>query len=122
VRLVVWLLVNAGALGVATLLLDGITLTGDSAGSRVVTLLVVGAIFGAVTAVVKPVLTFLSFPFVLLTLGLLLLVINALMLLLTGRIAASLGLGFHVHGFWTAVAGGVIVAVASMVLAAVLPD
>ena len=50
----------------------------------------------------KPIVTFLSIPFIILTLGLFLLVINALMLMLTGWMAGQLDIGFHVDGFWTA--------------------
>ena len=55
-------------------------------------------------------------------LGLMLLVINALMLLLTSAVAGSVSLGFHVDGFGTAVLGSIVISIASMVLAAVLPD
>ncbi len=53
------------------------------------------------TSLVKPVLTLLSFPFIIVTLGLFLLVINAAMLLLTGWLAEQLDIGFRVDGFWT---------------------
>jgi putative membrane protein len=49
-------------------------------------------------------------------------VINALMLLLTGAISETLGLGFHVDGFWAAVLGALVVMVATWVLELVLPD
>ena len=115
-------LVNAGALAAAALLLDGIRVTGASTQDRLVTLLVVAAIFGLVNAVVRPVVKFLSFPFIIVTLGLLILVIDALMLLLTSWVAGEVGLGFHVSGFWVAVVGAVIVMVATWVLELVLPD
>jgi putative membrane protein len=121
VRFLVWVTVNALALAAATWLLDGITLTGTTEGHRVVTLLVVAVVFGVVNAVVRPVVTLLSLPFIILTLGLLVLVINALMLLLTSWLSGQLGLGFHVTGFWTAVVGAVIVAVTTWVLELVLP-
>ncbi len=85
-------------------------------------LLVVGAVFGAVTAVVRPVVRFFTFPVIVLTLGLALLVINALMLMLTSGISGALGLGFHVDGFWTALGGSIVISLASMALHAVLPD
>jgi putative membrane protein len=119
---VAWLVVNALAVGVAIWLFDGITLRGASTTDRVLTLVVVGGIFGVVSSVVKPVVKLLSFPFILLTLGLLLLVINALMLLLTSWIAGQLGLGFHVSGFWVAVFGSIVISLAGMVLNALVPD
>ena len=51
----------------------------------------------------------LSLPFIILTLGLFLLVINALMLMLTGWIAGQADLGFHVDGFWTALLGSIVI-------------
>lgn len=122
VRFVIWVVVNALALALATWLLDGIRLVGDNRTDRLVTLVLVALIFGVINAVVAPVLKVLSLPFIILTLGLLLLVINALMLLLTSWIAGEFGLAFHVDGFWTAVVGAIIVTVSSWILQAVLPD
>jgi putative membrane protein len=121
-RFLGWLVVNALALGAAIWLFQGITLRGTTTADRVVTLIVVGGIFGLVSSVVKPVLKVVSFPFIILTLGLLLLVINALMLLLTSWIAGRLDLGFHVAGFWVAVFGSIVISLAGMVLNAVVPD
>jgi putative membrane protein len=121
-KLLVWLVVNAAALGVAVWLFDGITLTADTTGGRIGTLLVVGAIFGVITAVVRPIVSLLSLPLIILTLGLMLLVINALMLLLTSKVADTFGLGFHVDGFWTAVFGAIVISISSMVVEALLPD
>jgi putative membrane protein len=116
VRFLIWVVVNALALAVAAGLLRGITLTGATEGDRVVTLVLVALVFGVVNAVVRPVVKLLSLPFIILTLGLLIFVINALMLLLTSWLSRQLGLGFHVDGFVTAVLGAVIVAVATWVL------
>ena len=55
----------------------------------------------------------LSLPFIILTLGLLLFVINALMLLLTSELAEALDLGFRVDGFWTAVVGSIVISIVS---------
>jgi putative membrane protein len=121
VRFVVRVVVNALALALAAWLLGDITVSGDSDGQRVVTMLVVGVLFGLVNAVVRPVVKLLSLPFILLTLGLLIFVINALMLLLTSWIAGQLGVGFHVDGFWTALVGAVIVSLATWVLELVVP-
>jgi putative membrane protein len=65
---------------------------------------------------------FLSFPFIILTLGLLVFVINALMLMLTSWLSGQIGLGFHVDGFWSAVLGGLVVMVATWILEVLLPD
>jgi putative membrane protein len=122
VKFLIWVVVNALALAAATLLLDGIRLTGGSDQDRVITLVLVALIFGVINAVLGPVIKLLSLPFIILTLGLLLLVINALLLMLTSWVSRELGLGFHVDGFWTAVIGAIIVTVSTWILEAVLPD
>jgi len=122
VRFLVWVTVNALALAAATWLLSGITLTGDTDGQKVAALLVVAVVFGVVNAVVRPVVKLLSLPFIILTLGLLVFVINALMLMLTSAIAGGIGLGFHVDGFGTALLGGLVVMVATWLLELLLPD
>ncbi|MEY2244084.1 phage holin family protein [Streptomyces sp. SAS_267] len=119
---VVKTLANAGALAVAVWLLDKITLTGDSTGKKIATLLVVALVFGLVNFLVKPVVKVLTFPLFILTLGLITLVVNALMLLLTSWVADKLDVSFHVDGFWTAVLGGLIISVVSWALNVVLPD
>jgi putative membrane protein len=113
---------NAGALAVAVWLLDKITLTGDSAGKKAVTLLLVALIFGLVNFLVKPLVKLLSVPLLILTLGLFTLIVNALMLLLTSWLADKVDVSFHVEGFWTAVLGGLIISVVSWALNVVLPD
>ena len=55
-------------------------------------------------------------PILILTLGLFILVINALMLLLTGWVSGLLGLGFDVEGFWAAFLGGLVVSIVSLLL------
>jgi len=121
-RFLLWVTVNALALAAATALLDGIRLTGSTTEDKVVTLVLVAIIFGLVNAVVRPVVKLISFPFIILTLGLLVLVINALMLMLTGWLSEQLTLGFRVDGFWTAVLGGIVIMIATWVLEAVFPE
>ncbi len=114
--------VNVAALGVATWLLACITLTADTTGQSVIAMLVVAVIFGLVNAVVRPVVKFFTFPLILLTLGLLVFVINALMLLLTSWVSGQIGLGFHVAGFGTALVGALVVTVATWLLELLLPE
>lgn len=121
-KLILLVVTNALALAVAIWLLDDITLTGSDRNDRLLSLLVVGAILGVINAVVRPVVRFLSLPLIILTLGLMLVVINALMLLLLSKISEALELGFHVEGFWTAVLGGIVVSIATMVIDAILPE
>ncbi|CAA9321511.1 MAG: putative membrane protein [uncultured Friedmanniella sp.] len=121
-RLILRLLANAAALAVATFLLSGISLTAPTTEGKVVTLLVVALIFGVVNAVVKPVFTLVTVPLLLVTLGLFLVVINALMLLLTSWVSTQVDLGWSVDGFGTAVLGALVVSVVSFFLNAFVPD
>lgn len=121
-RIIVWLAVNALALGVAVWLFDGITLSGSSNTDQFVKLVIVGAIFGVINMIVRPIVNLLSLPLIILTLGLMLIVVNALMLLLTSWISESLDLGFHVDGFWTALWGSIVISISSMVLGAIFPS
>ncbi|MFG2882920.1 phage holin family protein [Streptomyces sp. NPDC048297] len=119
---VVKTIANAGALLVAVWLLDKITLTGDSTAKKAGTLIIVALIFGLVNFLVKPIVKVLTFPLFVLTLGLITLVVNALMLMLTSWVCGKLDLSFHVQGFWTAVLGGLIISIVSWALNLVLPD
>ena len=121
-RLILRLLVNAAALAVATFLLTGISLTAPTTEGRVVTLLVVALIFGVLNAVVRPLFTLVTLPLLLLTLGLFLLVVNAVMLLLTSWVSTRVDLGWSVSGFGSAVLGAIIVSVVSFLLSAFVPD
>lgn len=120
---VIRFIVNAVAIWVADLLLDGLHLTrSDEVGTQVLIVAVVALVFTLVNMVVKPLVKVLSFPLYLLTLGLFSLVVNALMLMLTGWISTTLGYGLEVDGFWWAVAGGLIIGIVSWALTLVLPD
>jgi putative membrane protein len=105
------LLINAAALWVAVQLVDGI----DHRGS-VWSLLFVALVFGVLNASIRPVLKLLSLPLLILTLGLFMFVINALMLMLTGWVSGLFNLGFYVAGFWDAFVGALIISVVSLVL------
>ena len=115
-RFISWLLSHAVGLAVAAWLLDGIRFDGARQGmaeveDKLIPLLGVALVLGIVSMVVRPLVTLLSLPLVILTVGLFLLVINALMLMLTGAIADALGVGFHVDGFWTALVGGIVITI-----------
>jgi putative membrane protein len=114
-KFLIRLLVNAAALYVATQIVPGVTYTGEW-----LPFLGVALLFGIVNAFVRPVTWILTFPFIIVTLGLFLLVINALMLWLTSRLSAALGLGFHVAGFWPALLGALVVSIVGMLLNALL--
>lgn len=117
--------VNAVALWIAAVVVSGINLADASHTwtSKTVTIVLVALIFGLVNAVVRPIAKLLSFPFIVLTLGLFTFIVNALMLELTAAISKPLGLSFTIqHFFWDAVMGAVIITLVSMVLNLVLPD
>jgi putative membrane protein len=117
-HLLLRLIINAIALFVATRLgIPGLHFEGDW-----ITLVIVAFIFGLVNALLRPLLTVLTCPLIVLTLGLFTLVINAAMLALTGWIAAQLHLGFVVDGFWAAFLGALIVSMVSWVIALVVRD
>ncbi|WP_229398731.1 phage holin family protein [Micromonospora okii] len=112
---------TAVAFWLATLLIPGITLDTASAGEAVVTLVVVAAIFGVVNAVLQPIVKTVGCGFYLLTLGLIALVVNGLLFLLTSWIAGEVGLPFHVDGFWPeAVLGALFVGIVTWLLGTVL--
>ncbi|MEU2515338.1 phage holin family protein [Streptomyces syringium] len=119
---VVKTIANAAALAVAIWLLKGITLSGDNTARKVLTLMAVALLFGVVNFVVKPIVKLLSLPLFILTLGLITLVINALMLLLTSWLAGQLDLAFHVEGFWTSLVGGLIISIVAWAMHVILPD
>jgi len=105
------LLINAAALWVATRVVPGISFTGDWR-----LLLGVSLVFGVLNVAVKPVLLILTLPFLIVTLGLFTLVLNAVMLWLTGAVSEALGLGFHVRGLFAALVGAIVVSIVSFAL------
>jgi putative membrane protein len=111
ILLLIRLLINAAALWVAIQVVPGISFDGDW-----LPLLVVALVFGVLNASVRPFLALLTLPLLILTLGLFTLVLNALMLWLTGTVSNALGLGFHVGGFWAAFLGGLVISIVSTML------
>ena len=105
------LLINGLAFYAAVSLLPGIT----ALSSNPVNYIVLALIFGVLNAILKPILTLLTCPFILLTLGLFTLVINTALFYLTGWIGQQFDYGFTVSGFWTALLGALIVSVVGMI-------
>lgn len=99
-------LVNTVAVLVAANVIRGIEY------ETVAALLVASLLLGILNALLRPLLLFLSLPLVLITLGLFMLVINALLLMLVGQLVIA----FHVEGFWAAFWGGLVISVVSLVL------
>ncbi|MGB8644640.1 MAG: phage holin family protein [Anaerolineae bacterium] len=110
---------NAVGLWAATRLVPGISV-GD--GNYIVTLLIVAIIFGLVNAVIKPIIDTLACSLYILTLGLFIFIVNALMLMLTGWLAQQVHLPFYVDGFWAALIGAIVVGVVSFLFSILLPE
>jgi putative membrane protein len=103
----------AVAIGLVAKLVPGIHILGDNLS----TLLIIGFVFGVLNAFVKPIIKFLTCPLVLVTLGLFVLVINALMLLIT---AALIPARLQIDGFFPAFVGGIVMSIISMILERIL--
>ena len=110
---VIRLFVNALALSLAAYLVPGITLGGGFGD-----VLLVALVFGLVNAVLKPIAYLLSFPFLILTLGLFAFVVNGLMLLLTARFTEPLA----VSGLGAAILGSIVISLASALIGGALRD
>ena len=109
-RLVATIVVNAAAIWVAAAVFDGITY------SSLTNLLLTGLVLGIVNFFVRPVVKLLTLPLTVLTLGLWLFVVNALMLLLTGWLVS----GFAVDGILTALGAAVVIALVNWVLGGIM--
>lgn len=116
-KFLIRILITAVALWVATRLVSGITYHGNWLGLAGVAL-----VFGLVNSIVRPILAFLAFPLLIVTLGLFTFVLNAVMLMLTSALSSRLGIDFHVAGFWTAFWGAIVVGIVSFLLSIFLPD
>ena len=117
------IIVSAAALALAAYLVDGIDIEpGGDTTNRILTLLVVAVIFGLVNTLVRPFVTLLTLPLLVLTLGLFTFVVNALMLLLTSWLSGQFDLAFRVDGFVSALFGALIISLFNLAANVVLPD
>lgn len=107
--LLVWIL-NAVALLIVAYILPGINVA--SFGSALIAALVLGLL----NTLVKPVLILLTLPITVVTLGLFLLVLNALVFWFAGSVLK----GFHVNGFWWALLGALVYSIVSGLLSGLL--
>ncbi len=112
---VVRLLINAAALWVATRVVPGVTYSGGW-----IPFFAVALIFGVINTFVGFTTKLLTFPLIIVTLGLFLFIINGLMLWLTSTVSVALGLGFRVAGFWPAFWGALVVSLVSTVLSVMM--
>jgi putative membrane protein len=105
------IMINALSISVAVKVVDGITFAGEWW-----KMIIIGAVFGIVNALIKPLVTFFTFPLIVLTLGLFTLIVNTLMLLLTAELSEPFNLNLHISGFGAAFKGALIVSIVSMFL------
>ena len=119
-KFLIRLVVNAIALYVAVALLNGRGITPQ--GANWLSFIWLALIFGIINALIKPLLTVLTCPLIILTLGLGTLLINTLMFYLAGAIGTNFGVGFTVNRFWPAFLGAIIVSVVSFILSGVLRE
>jgi putative membrane protein len=113
---IIQVLVNAAALWVAVQIVPGLHFDGGEWWK----FLLVAIAFSLVNSYIRPILRILTFPISMVTLGLFLLVINALMLMLTGAISDQLGLGLKVDDFWAALLGSLVISIVGWILSMVV--
>ena len=107
-RALLQIVLNGVGVYVASQLIPGITYTGSWS-----YLLVVGLVMGIINLLVKPIVTFFSFPLVVISLGLFFLVINGFMLWLAARLLPG---HLHVNGCLPAILGGLVIAILNWVV------
>ena len=103
-----WLIGGLGLL-IAMAIVPGLHYEGNAT-----SFVILALIFGLVNALLKPILQLLTCPLVLLTLGLFTLVINGLMLALTGALGQSIGIRFFVDSFGAAFVGGIVISIVGL--------
>jgi putative membrane protein len=109
-------LINAAALWVAVAIVPGL----DWNGGEWWKFLLVAIAFSLINTYIKPILRIVTIPISILTLGLFLLIINALLLLLLDAISKQLRLGFTVADFWAALLGSIVISIVGWVLSMVI--
>lgn len=110
------ILVNAAALWVAVWIVPGL----DWDGNELWKFLLVAVIFSLINTYLKPLLRIVTIPISIMTLGLFLLVINALLLMLTGAVSDELKLGFTVADFLAALLGSIVISIVGWLLSMVV--
>ncbi|MDB5239838.1 MAG: hypothetical protein JWP57_463 [Spirosoma sp.] len=109
--LIIRILISAVAVYVASLFIPGISVSGGAT-----TYLIVAIVLGLLNAFIKPILTVLTIPITVITLGLFLLVINVLMVYLTDYLVPH----FHVNGFIAALLFSFVVSIVTALIDAIV--
>lgn len=118
-RLLVRLVINAVALWLTTLIVEGVSVVPFEPGTTleiVLTYLLVALIFGVVNGIVGTTIRVLAFPLYVLTLGLISFIVNGFLLLIVHWISDGLGFGLVVDGFWWGVLAAFVLGLISWVL------
>lgn len=116
-RFLIRLVVNAVAIWAAVELVPGLDYVGSTA-----SLLLVALVFGVVNALVRPLLLLLTCPFIILTLGLFVLVVNTIMLSLTVWLSGVFDLGLTSTGFWATFLGALVISIVSSLISLIIKD
>ncbi len=117
-RFIIRWAINAIALYAAIYFVPGI----NAQSTNWLSIILLALIFGLINALLRPLLTVLTCPLIVLTLGIFTLFINTLLFYLAGLVGTYFGVGFTVNGFWPAFLGGVVVSVVSIVLSLLLKE
>lgn len=117
IRFIIRLVVNAVAIWAAVQLVPGLNYVGTTT-----SLLFVALVFGVVNALVRPLLLLLTCPFIILTLGLFVLVVNTIMLSLTVWLSSVWDLGLTSTGFWATFLGALVISIVSSVINLLIKD
>jgi putative membrane protein len=110
-RFILRLAINIIAILVAVSIVPGLELTGPWWGLAAVAL-----IFGLINTAIRPLLLLLALPFVVLTLGVFMLLINAAMLYLTSWFAEGFGIGLHIDSLLSAIIGALVISIVGTML------
>jgi len=119
-RFLIHLVINTVALYAAVSIMNGNGIVPQS--TNWLAFIWLALIFGLVNAILRPLLSILSCPLIILTLGLGTLLINTLMFYLAGLIGRIFGVGFTVNGFLPAFLGALIVSIISLILSLVFRE
>ena len=115
--------INAFAIWIATLVVPQVDVGGNTWGNRILSLLIVGALFGVINTFIKPVVKLFTLPLYLLTLGLFTFVVNALMLKIVEWLSDKIGISFDAGPFfWSTLGAAVVITFVSMILNVTVPD
>jgi len=115
--------INAFAVWIATLVIPAVTVVTGSIGHRILSLLIVGALFGLINTFVKPLVKLFTLPLYWLTLGLISFFVNALMLKIVEWLSGKIGITFDTGPFfWSTLGAALVVIFVAMILNVAVPD